>query len=246
MRRRHCLLIVLFVLSSSCKPARHAAPSLIIWAWERPEDLRFVGGAAEVAVQSGFVEIAGDRLITRGRRYPLFVTRPPSIALVHIQIDPSVPLAWTIDMRRRVAAAVLHFATRIPAPTVQIDFEVRASQRHVLLDLLHDTRRALPSSTRLSMTALASWCENETWLDAAPVDEIVPMLFRMGRGDEIIRNRLEAGGDFRHPRCRTAFGIATDAPVRRAPLGRRVYLFNPRSWTRHDLAVVQGEVETWR
>jgi len=197
-------------------------------------------------VQSGFVELVGDRVVARGRRHPLRVDRPPAIVLVHVQIDESRRLAWTPELRRWTSAAVLHYATRIAAPMVQIDFEVRASQRQALLEVLTDLRRALPRTTRLSMTALASWCDTETWLDAAPVDEIVPMLFRMGRGDHIIRGRLAKGGDFRHPRCRTALGIATDTPVRRAPPGRRVYLFDPHSWTPGDFAAVRREVEGWR
>lgn len=243
---RTFLLLAILVLFGSCTPPRQNASTLVLWAWERPEDLRFAGDRADVAVQSGFLEITGDRLVARGRRHPLLVTNPPRVTLVHVQIDESKPLAWTPELRRRVSAAVLHYATRIDAPMVQIDFEVRASERHVLLDVLADIRRALPRQTRLSMTALASWCENETWLDAAPVDEIVPMLFRMGRDDEAVRRRVAAGGDFRHPRCRTALGIATDTPVRRAPPGRRVYLFDPRSWTRQDFEALRGEVEGWR
>ena len=51
-----------------------------------------------------------------------------------------------------------------------------------MLDPLAEIRRALPLHTRLSMTALASWCDTESCLDDAPVDETVPMLIRMGRG----------------------------------------------------------------
>ncbi len=88
------------------------------------------------------------------------------------------------------------------------------------------------------MTALASWCETETWLADAPVDEIVPMLFRMGRGGDRLRGKLAAGGDFNDPRCRTAVGISTDTPVV-VPPGRRVYVFNPRSWDAAAITALQ-------
>jgi hypothetical protein len=80
----------------------------------------------------------------------------------------------------------------------------------------------------------------------APVDEIVPMLFRMTQGGEALRKRLAAGGDFRNPRCREALGVATDRPIVRAPPGRRVYLFNPRSWTEPDYDKARRAVEAWR
>ncbi|MEA3051626.1 MAG: hypothetical protein QOG72_529 [Sphingomonadales bacterium] len=245
MRARLFLLSLL--AAGSCGPAARPPPSpLILWAWERPEDLRFAGPAAEVAVQTGFVELAGEGLQARGRRFPLKVAAAPSTALVHVQIDHDRPLRWTPLLRARASAAILHYAAAIPARRVQIDFEVRASERPVLLDIIGDVRRGLPPGRLLSMTALASWCDTEGWLERAPVDEIVPMLFRMLEGGEAIEKRLAAGGDFRNPRCRAALGIATDSPIARAPPGRRVYLFNPRSWTQGDFDKVRRGVEAWR
>jgi hypothetical protein len=239
-------LLLLIVLAGSCRP-RPAEPStLILWAWERPEDLRFAGASTEIAVQTGFVELAGDRIKARGRRFPLKSAAPPATALVHVQIDHERPLEWTAPMRARASAAVLHYAAAIPARRVQIDFEVRASERSVLLDLLGDVRRGLPPGTLLSTTALASWCDTEGWLERAPVDEVVPMLFRMTVGGEALRKRLAAGGDFRNPRCRSALGVASDSPIVRAPPGRRVYLFSPRSWTAADFERARRGVEAWR
>lgn len=244
--RAHFALLCLLALAGCRDAGRAPASTLILWAWERPEDLRFAPAAAEVVVQTGFVAIAGDRVEARGRRFPLLVARAPATALVHVEIAPGRPLAWTPALRARAGAAILHYAQAIPARRVQLDFEVRASERQILLDVLADLRRALPRGTLLSMTALASWCDGETWLDAAPVDEIVPMLFRMRPAGEAIKNRLAAGGDFRNPRCRGALGIATDSHIVRAPPGRRVYLFNPRSWTAAEFAAARERIEAWR
>jgi len=240
------LLLLTFLAAASCRQAEPPPTTLILWAWERPEDLRFAGGAAEVAVQTGFVELSGDGILARGRRFPLKSAEPPSTALVHVQIDHERPLSWTPQMRARASAAVLYYAAAFPARRVQVDFEVRASERRVLLDLLEDVRRGLPRGTLLSMTALSSWCDTEGWLSRAPVDEIVPMLFRMTQGGEALRKRLAAGGDFRNPRCRAALGVASDSPIARAPPGRRVYLFSPSSWTAADFEKAREGVEGWR
>ncbi len=237
------LILALLMVLAAC---RHSEPQssaqLVVWAWERPEDLRFLPKDVSVAVQAGFIDLAGDGFVARGRRFPLRVSAPPRIALVHVQIDPRRPLDWTPALRRRVAAAALHYAQVIPVRQVQIDFEVPRSQRRVLLDLLTDMRAGLPKGITLSMTALASWCQ-EGWLSQAPVDEIVPMLFRMDRGDPTIRARIEARKDLADPRCRQALAISVDTPIARLPPRRKVYLFDPHSWTRADFDMARGQVE---
>ena len=222
-----------------------AAGRPVLWAWERPEDLRFAGPGAEVAVQTGFVVLTGDAVFARGRRFPVRMQGQPSTALVHVQIDHHRPLAWTAGQRREAAAAVLAFGRRLGARRLQVDFEVRASERQVLLDLLGDVRRGLPRGSSLSMTALASWCETESWVAKAPVDEIVPMLFRMGPGGRALRATLAHGADFAEPRCRAAYAISTDTPLPRAPAGRRIYLFSPRAWTARDYQSVTEEIARW-
>jgi hypothetical protein len=232
------LICVMVMLGSARSPGR-----VVVWAWERPEDLRFVGDTADVALQSGFIVLSGDGVEARGRRFPLRMSGRPSMALVHVQIDHSRPLAWTPDQRRQAAQAVLAFGETPGADGLQVDFEVRRSERGVLLDLLSDVRRGLPKDKRLSMTALASWCETETWLNQAPVDEIAPMLFRMGPGGLPLKAKLEAGGDFANPRCRTALAVSTDTPLAHAPAdGRRIYLFDPHSWTQLDYTALREEI----
>ena len=193
-------------------------------------------------MESASVKLDGDVVVARGRRFPLLVDRPPSTSLVHVEIGRDRPLVWTAALRAETGAAILHYATRIPTRRVQIDFEVLASERQVLLDVFGDLRRALPRGTVLSMTALASWC-GEDWLGEVPVDEVVPMLFRMGPGGSSVRAALNAGRDLRHPRCRTALGVAIGSPIPHAPPGRRVYLFNPHSWMPADFNAARREVE---
>ena len=131
-------------------------------------------------------------------------------------MDPSRPLQWTPALRARTASAVLAYVRASGLQAVQIDFEVPASDRQALIDLVHDVRAGLPAGTPLSMNALASWCETEyLGRPAAPVDEIVPMVFRLGRGGDKLKAKLETGGDFADPHCRSAIGISTDTPLAR-------------------------------
>jgi len=231
--------------------AAHAAPQLVVWAWERPEDLRFLPADVEIAVQTGFVELHGDHLFARARRFPLMAAdRQVATALVHVQIDHRQPLRWTPDLRRQLADAVIRLASSAHADRLQLDFEVRASERQVLLDLTGDLRQRLPAGHRLSMTALAAWCDTEDWVRQAGADEVAPMLFRMGPKGEALKSRLAGGGDFSNPECRKAFAVSVDAPLVRAPVDgeggpRRIYLFSPRSWTATDFENLRHRIANW-
>jgi hypothetical protein len=213
----------------------------ILWAWERPEALTALPAGFRVAAVMGFLRLRGDALSARGRRFPLLLPpgAAPPIAVVHIEIDQTLPLLWSENLRARVVETALGYAAGFAA--VQIDMEVRASQRAALLAVLGGVRAGLPPSVTLSMTAFASWCENEDWIDQAPVDEIVPMLFRLGAEGFRYRDKFAAGEDFANPRCRAALGISMDAPID-IPAGRRTYVFNPRSWTGADLMALQNKV----
>jgi hypothetical protein len=87
----------------------------------------------------------------------------------------------------------------------------------------------------VSITALASFCAGDRWLDDLPVDEAVPMIFRMGADDRTIKTLLVSGEDFREPLCQRSYGISVDEPLAITfKPDRRIYVFNNRSWTPAD------------
>ena len=250
MRRRwRAWLRIVFILTLAltCRAVEPVEPiQWVLWAWERPEDLRFVPPGVEIAVQSAFIELSGAQVRVRGRPFPL-LANPAQVttAVVHVQIDRRRPLDWSAEREAELAAAILDFARPDWVRRLQVDFEVRASEREILLGVLHAVRRGLPSSVPLSMTAIASWCAAERWVDAAPVDEVVPMLFRMGPSGRRLKERLAAGRELGNPKCGDALAVATDEPLVRLPTGRRVYVFNPRSWTADDFDAVRRRQGTW-
>ena len=129
---------------------------------------------------------------------------------------------------------------------VQVDYDATVSERPFYRALLQDLRRSLPESVRLSITALASWCMGDPWLAGLPIDEAVPMLFRMGPDRLPVLLHLESGGDFGEAACQQSVGISTDEPVRWLPAGRRLYVFHPRSWSHGAVQKVLQETAQWR
>jgi hypothetical protein len=143
-------------------------------------------------------------------------------------------------------AAIAKLTRNQRIAAVQIDFDALMSERAFYRDLLVDLRQAIPANVRLSITALASWCLGDNWLAGLPVDEAVPMLFRMGVDRRNASARLESGDDFSAAVARHSIGISTDEQVAPLPAGRRVYVFNPRSWTEADARKIVEEVQQWQ
>ena len=217
-------------------------PAIVLWAWERPEDLRFAGPDFGVAVLAGSIVLSGEAIRVAGRRYPaLTLPEQRIVGVVHVEIDRREPLVWNRLRREATIARILELADNPRFDEIQIDFEVRASERHVLIDVLRAVRARLPAKRELSITALASWCDTERWLGIASVEEVVPMLFRMGPVGENLKRRLAQGGDFADRNCRSSIGVAVDSPPHGVPSRRRVYIFNPGPWNREALDAILGD-----
>jgi hypothetical protein len=163
------------------------------------------------------------------------------IPVVRIETDWQSDPALSPGQRTEAARAIARLADYSSA-AIQIDFDATRSQRAFYRDLLADLRGRLPDSIPLSITALASWCIYDDWIADLPVDEAVPMLFRMGADSEEVAAYLRRGGDFAPAISRSSVGIAVDEPAIAAPAGRRVYVFSPHAWTREEAAKVMAEV----
>jgi len=217
----------------------------MLWAWEQPEDLQFIDPHRfGVAFLAATLHLIGNQVRVRPRMQPISV--PPGcqmVAVIHVESDTSQQPLLNSALRAAVLRSILHQMRETPADTLQIDFDARRSERTFYHDLLSDLHRSLPESMGLAMTALASWCFDDDWLESLPVDEAIPMLFRMGADSRTIRAALSAGMDFRSPLCRQSWGVATDEPLPPLLFARRLYLFDSRPWTPKELARIMQRTE---
>jgi hypothetical protein len=225
-------LVIALLGAGACADPRAAPPELTLWAWQRPEDVRFAGADVPVAYLAATARIDGRGFESVGRRQPLRTAAgAASWPVVRVEVTRRTT-ADDLTVHRRALAAVIDTVARADR-RVQIDFDARRSERAFYRDLLRDVRRTVPRGTFLSITALASWCLDDRWLDGIDVDEAVPMLFRMGPGTHEVRALLGSGRDFSAPICRGSYGLSSDELSSDLPLrrGRRVYLFHPRPWS---------------
>jgi hypothetical protein len=239
--------LVVVGLLISCGPKHTVNPRLdnempatIVWAWERPEDLRFLDPAkVGVAFLAQTIFLENERVTPRLRRQPLEIA-PGSyvVAVTRIETNKEGPKRPTMDQETVIQAAELIKKT-VDLPDVraiQIDFDSVVSERGFYRSLITEVRRQLPPQTPLTMTSLASWCTGDAWFNDFPVDEAVPMVFQMGADDEKIKTYLRNGNDWREPLCRGSYGLALEEPLN-FPLapGRRTYFFKSSAWRPADL-----------
>jgi hypothetical protein len=209
-------------------------PPVFLWAWERPENLKFLNPQeAGVAFLSRTVNLQQGQVTVRPRWQPLRYA-PGTVLISVVRVEAAEGPLPPVD---EVAGAVVAGAIQ-GTRALQIDFDATLSQRGYYRELLANVRHRLPASIPLSMTALASWCEFDGWITGLPVVEAVPMLFRMGPGERPSRT-------FQTPLCRTSAGVSVDEPLREPPGAARLYVFNPRPWTEANYRTMRREVRRW-
>lgn len=208
-------------------------PKLFLWAWERPEHLEFINPReVGVAFLASTIYLRGEKIIERPRLQPLKTPKGTTlIAVVRIEsVREEQPLLSTVQ-RASVVEALAAVAGRPGLAALQIDFDATESERKFYRDILIDLRKQMPESMPLSITALASWCIFDNWLEELPIDEAVPMLFQLGIDQKRIQSYLQTGGDFRSQLCRQSVGISTDETITTPSSTTRLYIFNSVAWS---------------
>jgi Protein of unknown function (DUF3142) len=211
-------------------------PRLVLWAWERPEDMQFTDPKqAAVAFLADTIGWSEGNVRAYPRLQPLRVAPGTRlIAVVRLESHGAPP---PVDS---VAPEILRSAALPRVEALQIDFDARSSERGWYAALLKRLRSQLRRNMPLTITALASWCESDPWIRNLPIADAIPMLFRMGPGG------FWDGREFRPAVCRSSVGVSLDEPRAELPRGRRMFVFNPHSWTDRDYHEALSLEERWR
>lgn len=239
------LFLGLFLAPASYPPGWAATkpPRLILWAWERPEDLTFIDpGTTDVAFLAATVYLGGEEVNIRPRLQPLKLPKGTSpLAVVRIEVDRSRPPLLTKKQETLTVELLLGVARKPFLAGLQVDFDATTSQRIFYMRVLDSVRRQMPVGRKLGITCLASWCLDDQWACNLPVDERVLMLFRMGPEGPSVLAQLKKGRRF-CPVCTKSIGLSVDEPTTFVPDCQRLYVFNPRPWTRDELTRLEREV----
>lgn len=237
-------------------------PNKIIWAWERPEDLRFLDpkeyGVAFLA-QTIFLDNKG--VTPKPRRQPLEIapeTYIIAVTRIETNKDGNKRPSFDAEMQNTVVSLIKNTLELPNVKAIQIDFDAVVSERNFYRDMMRKLAEEIkaydvaqkqssddPAQPRhsslvtrhsLTMTSLASWCTGDAWFNDFPVDEAVPMVFQMGADSDKIKNYLRNGNDWNEPLCRGSYGISIDEPLKvELKPDRRVYYFSNNAWKSSDL-----------
>jgi hypothetical protein len=244
------LLLFVVALRFRAKSVRAITPGIklpatIIWAWERPEHLEFVNPQqVGVAFLARTIYLRGDEVVSRPRMQPLALPAGARlIAVARIETDRAQTPTLSDQQLQTTLAELSKLGALENVSAVQIDFDATTSERNFYRALLVRLRQELAQTKALSITALASWCAGDNWLDDVPIDEAVPMLFRMGIDRRQFVSRLAAGEQFNAKQCSASAGVSTDEPLTDLPAVKRLYVFNPEPWSQ---AALNETLETYR
>jgi len=211
-----------------------ALPARTLWVWERRENLVGIDPRTTAIATLDQTIVLGRGVTVIPRHQP--VIYPEGIKRISV-IRIEAPGDIAPGLERPAAAAIVAAATADPTVVaLQIDFDARRSQRAFYASLLHQVRRSLPPALPLSITALASWCSSDDWLGGLPIDEAVPMFFRMEPDRRFAPPSLPQF-KIREPLCATSAGISTRERHPASLAGKRLYIFPDRGW-QQDLPLV--------
>jgi Protein of unknown function (DUF3142) len=216
-----------------------AMPATVLWAWEEPEDLTTLDPSRTGVAYLAETLTLTDRVTRRPRFQPLHVAPGASVMAV-VRLQPSATFRDSAALRTATAEDLASVARQTGLRAFQVDFDATRSQRDfysaVLLQLRPQMRHGMP----LSITALVSWCGSDSqasdWLATLPIDEAVPMYFRLGGSAKPSADK--SAYPIRQPLCRTSTGVSTDESWPTLAPASRLYLFAPRPWTAAQIAAL--------
>ncbi len=205
-------------------------PRITLWAWESPQDLRHVSPEKYAIAYLDRTIFITDQTLTVPRMQPLLTPQNARmIAVVRIEAPRAHAKLDVPGVAEEVADRIVAASRRGRVSALQIDFDATRSQRRFYRRVIEESRRRMPPDMPLSITALASWCSEPSWLKGLAVDEAVPMLFRMGGGSRLAKQpgwHYEA----KAPQCRTSVGVSMDEAWPGITDDKRIYVFHPRAW----------------
>lgn len=230
--KRTLLVFSSFLFTLASPALAQSSNNITLWLWHGSHDLRgFVpehGEHVSVAYLARTLIVEVDGVRVTPRRDPIYLDADMMrTAVVHMELGRDVDASVLRRHRQAILQAVRPVYSEA-AHGVQFDFDAPRSMWTEYAALLQGIHDAKPRTWSLSMTALGSWCGQESWLHSVPVDFVVPMLFGPGHDRHETLAALERG-PLAAAQCRHAIGLREhQRPPRHHPAA--LFVFGQGPW----------------
>src|SRR5580700_113961 len=100
-------------------------PPLVLWAWDRDDDLRFIDPSdTDVAFLAATLTLRGDGVALTPRHNPLALPQGVSrVAVAHVETDRDDPPVLNDAQLHRFVEALATIGEEVPHRVLQIDYE---------------------------------------------------------------------------------------------------------------------------
>jgi hypothetical protein len=121
-------------------------PALVLWAWDRDDDLSFIDiRDTAVAYLAATVILRGKSVFLTPRHHPLATPQGTRlIAVAHVEVDRYEPPVMSDAQALAFAETLAALRAIRPGEFLQIDFEATASQRAFFVQAVAALRERLP------------------------------------------------------------------------------------------------------
>ena len=241
------LIAFLFFWRNTIFHTTNTQPNLVLWVWERPENLYFMKKEqVTYAYLAGTATKTDNGLMLYFRQQPLRIPDGnTTIATVRIEDKAKKATFIDSDIEEITNFIVKSCTDNLKNISCQIDFDAGQSQIEFYKKLITAVRGKLPIGIELSITSLVSWCtSNNSWFDDLPIDEIVPMFFRLGMDSNIYWQKITQGELLLDPFCQKSIGISTDEelPDKIYLKDKTIYIFNNQYWNKSNWNIIRSEI----
>lgn len=223
--------------------------NIVLWVWERPENLYFMKREnVTYAYLAGSVTKTDNDLVFYSRRQPLRIPdNSKTIAVVRIEDKSNEKLLIDSDIEQ-IGNFVVKSCKELKGNiSCQIDFDATQSQIDFYKRLLVFIRIKLPINIKLSITSLVSWCttNEKPWFADSPIDEIIPMFFRLGLDANTYWNKITQETLILNQACQKSIGISTDEelPGKVYLKDKIIYIFNNQYWNKSNWDIIKSNIE---
>jgi hypothetical protein len=207
-------------------------PKAVVWVWDKEEDLSSINATKYIiAPLLCTIQLQVSTIRIEPRHHRIIAPHAiETIGVIRIESPKHYQFQLTKDHILQIGMSISGLQRQYHLKEIQIDFDSVRSERLFYQDLLTYIRFILPSDTKISITALASWFAFDHWWRDLPVDEIVFMFYDLKEHEKRIYEKLLKKLSLYRAKQKISVGLCAKSLIKIENYHHRVFWWgNPES-----------------